>query len=540
MVPVIYENKYSGLSQALQGLIAGMDKQYRRKQAIESIVQQFQPDQQETIRKQLAGMPLEAIEQFTTVNMLNNMRNRQNQQDFISAANAIGVNLPENTTISDPVTQRLVLDAINRKQKDPMTAVIEGYNAIQNTDLPQELKQQLFNRNLGQLWLQAMGGPYRTPGFETQPKGLPFGVSPEQFAAANRAEIERKIKGSSSGGRRVIDFWDKDGNKHKKLVTDDNFNDVIQSIIESGGRLEEDSLIKELSYWQTSLQKTLDPLGYVLPGQEETAALANERISLLRDLIRGKSLPAEQPQLQGDMTEQQADTALKEIMSPEAYQQAKATGIPATELLQSVNAYLQQNKTVNNNPAQQSEKTEVNNSEKTEVNKQDENSRKEFNSMLKDGSFAEYRKLFAAGIPQKQIEEAYKSDPFVPGNNSKLAEPGYEPKTELRTWEELTDYQREKAYETYKLWWNSLGIRRRLEYIIGGETIKWGLMQKNRKEKGEFMTKEQFAKKAQNDNQFLWKFVRVPNPKGPVKINRADVDVHRALDSQRLPVFRGL
>jgi len=496
MVRVIYENKYSGLTQALQGLIAGMDKQYRRKQAIESIVQQFQPDQQETIRKQLAGMPLEAIEQFTTVNMLNNMRNRRNQQDFISAANAIGVNLPENTNISDPVTQRLVLDAINRKQKDPMTAVIEGYNAIQNTDLPPELKQQLFNRNLGQLWLQAMGGPYRTPGFDTQPKGLPFGVSPEQYAAANRAEIERKIKGSS------------------------------------GGRLEEDSLTKELSYWQTSLQKTLDPLGDVLPGQEETTALANERISLLRDLIRGKSLPAEQPQLQGDMTEQQADTALKEIMSPEAYQQAKATGIPATELLQSVNAYLQQNKTVNNNPAQQSEKTEVNN--------QDENLSKEFNSMLEGGSFAEYRKRFAAGIPRKQIEEAYKNDPFVPANNSKLAEPGYKPKTKLRTWDELTDYQRENAYESYKRWWNRLGIAGRLEYMVGDQTVERRLMEKNRKEKGEFMTKEQFAKKAQNDNQFLWKFVKISNPKGPVKINQVEVDMHRALGSQMLPVFRGL
>ena len=493
MVPVIYENKYSGLSQALQGLIAGMDKQYRRKQALDSIVQQFQPDQQETIRKQLAGMPLEAIEQFTTVNMLNNMRNRRNQQDFISAANAIGVNLPENTNISDPVTQRLVLDAINRKQKDPMTAVIEGYNAIQNTDLPPELKQQLFNRNLGQLWLQAMGGPYRTPGFDTQPKGLPFGVSPEQYAAANRAEIERKIKGR---------------------------------------RLEEDSLTKELSYWQTSLQKTLDPLGDVLPGQEETTALANERISLLRDLIRGKSLPAEQPQLQGDMTEQQADTALKEIMSPEAYQQAKATGIPATELLQSVNAYLQQNKTVNNNPAQQSEKTEVNN--------QDENLSKEFNSMLEGGSFAEYRKRFAAGIPRKQIEEAYKNDPFVPANNSKLAEPGYKPKTKLRTWDELTDYQRENAYESYKRWWNRLGIAGRLEYMVGDQTVERRLMEKNRKEKGEFMTKEQFAKKAQNDNQFLWKFVKISNPKGPVKINQVEVDMHRALGSQMLPVFRGL
>ena len=205
----------------------------------------------------------------------------------------------------------LISAGIEPRVGDPMTAVIEGYNAIQNTDLPPELKQQLFNRNLGQLWLQAVGGPYRTPGFDTQPKGLPFGVSPEQYAAANRAEIERKIKGSS-GGRRVIDFWDKDGKKHKKLINDDNFNDVIQSIIESGGRLEEDSLTKELSYWQTSLQKTLDPLGDVLPGQEETAALANERISILRNMIRGKSLPAEQPQLQGDMTEQQADTALIE------------------------------------------------------------------------------------------------------------------------------------------------------------------------------------------------------------------------------------
>lgn len=282
MVQVIYENKYSGLTQALQGLIAGMDKQYRRKQALESIVQQFQPDQQETIRKQLAGMPLEAIEQFTTVNMLNNMRNRQNQQDFISAANAIGVNLPENTNISDPVTQRLVLDAINRKQ----------------TPEPQKFNQY-------------------------------FGLTPEEVAAANRAENQRKIKGSS-GSRRVIDFWDKDGNKRKKLVNDDNFNEVIQSIVESGGRLEEDSLTKELSYWQTSLQKTLDPLGDVLPGQEETAALANERIGILRDLIRGKSLPAEQPQLQGNMTEQQADTQ-QQAIEPETIDEFWKKGLDRLE-----------------------------------------------------------------------------------------------------------------------------------------------------------------------------------------------------------------
>ena len=164
---------------------------------------------------------------------------------------------------------------------------------------------------------------------DMQPKGLPFGVSPEQYAAANRAEIERKIKGSS-GGRRVIEFWDKDGNKHKKLVADDNFNDVIQSIIESGGRLEEDSLTKELSYWQTSLQKTLDPLGDVLPGQEETAALANERISILRNMIRGKSLPAEQPQLQGDMTEQQADTQ-QQAIEPETIDEFWKKGLDRLE-----------------------------------------------------------------------------------------------------------------------------------------------------------------------------------------------------------------
>ena len=485
MVQVIYENKYSGLTQALQGLIAGMDKQYRRKQAIESIVQQFPPEQQDLMRKQLGGMPLEAVEQFGALNMIENMRNRQNQQEFISAANAIGVNLPENTNISDPVTQRLVLDAINRRQ---------------------------------------------TPEFNQY-----FGLTPEEVAAANRAENQRKIKGSS-GGRRVIDFWDKDGNKHKKLINDDNFNDVIQSIIESGGRLEEDSLTKELSYWQTSLQKTLDPLGDVLPGQEETAALANERISLLRDLIRDKSLPAEQPQLQGNMTEQQADTALKEIMSPEAYQQAKATGIPATELLQSVNAYLQQNKTVNNNPAQQSEKTEVNN--------QDENLSKEFNSMLEGGSFAEYRKRFAAGIPQKQIEEAYKNDPFVPANNSKLAEPGYKPKTKLRTWEELTDYQRERAYELY-LDQNKQPLGDRFGMALTRVISKADYedyKRKKKKHESKLLTKEQFAKKAQNDNQFLWKFVKISNQKSPFEdaINQVTADMHRALGSQRLPVFRGL
>jgi hypothetical protein len=144
-----------------------------------------------------------------------------------------------------------------------------------------------------------------------QPPQDIYGKVPGEYRYLNEEErrnaaLRKTGQGSSSGGKRVIDFWDKYGNKHKKLVTDDNFNDVIQSIIESGGRLEEDSLTKELSYWQTSLQKTLDPLGDVLPGQEETAALANERISILRNMIRGKSLPAEQPQLQGDMTEQQA------------------------------------------------------------------------------------------------------------------------------------------------------------------------------------------------------------------------------------------
>lgn len=177
-----------------------------------------------------------------------------------------------------------------------------------------------------------------------QPPQDIYGKVPGEYRYLNEEErrnaaLRKTGQGSSSGGKRVIDFWDKDGNKHKKLVTDDNFNDVIQSIIESGGRLEEDSLTKELSYWQTSLQKTLDPLGDVLPGQEETAALANERISILRNMIRGKSLPAEQPpeqpQLQGDMTEQQADT--RQPVAPQQAPQQRITEQQLQEFLSQEN-----------------------------------------------------------------------------------------------------------------------------------------------------------------------------------------------------------
>lgn len=168
-----------------------------------------------------------------------------------------------------------------------------------------------------------------------QPPQDIYGKVPGEYRYLNEEErrnaaLRKTGQGSSSGGKRVIDFWDKDGNKHKKLVNDDNFNDVIQSIIESGGRLEDDSLTKELSYWQTSLQKTLDPLGDVLPGQEETAALANERISILRDMIHGKSLPAEQPQLQGDMTEQQADTQ-QQAIEPETIDEFWKKGLDRLE-----------------------------------------------------------------------------------------------------------------------------------------------------------------------------------------------------------------
>jgi len=232
-------------------------------------------------------------------------RGQKTQQDFSRVSDWLKSGMiGEYPDVSDPTAQQLLLDAIYRKQQNnPMTSVVQGAKQVSDLVnagiLSPDQGQQLFMRNFGQDWLQAMGGPVREPQFRIVPEGLPYGVSPEQYAEANRAETQRKIKGSS-GGRRMISYWDKNGNKKLRLVNDDNFNDVIQSIADSGGKFENDSLSNELSHWQTVLQKTLDPLGDVLPGQEETAQLAADRISVLRTLLgsqgqRNSNSPQSQP-----------------------------------------------------------------------------------------------------------------------------------------------------------------------------------------------------------------------------------------------------
>ena len=162
--------------------------------------------------------------------------------------------------------------------------------------------------------------------------------------------------------------------------------------------------------------------------------------------------------------------------------------------------------------------------------------------MSNNENFNQYRQRFASGIPQSQIEEAYKNDPYVDSNNSVLAQADYEVTTPYATWEELTDYQREKAYEKYldqkKL---PLGDRfgMAVSKVISKSDYK-NYQQREKAHKAKLLTEEQFQEKCEQTPEFLWDFIKAPNRPVPATIDSTQADMHRAIDRYRQPVFGGI
>lgn len=248
-----------------------------------------------------------------------------------------------------------------------------------------------------------------------------------------------------------------------------------------------------------------------------------DSIKLAQQFYGDLGKPAGQDQPVGN-AETMADTILRQIMSPETYAAAKATGLPAVDIYYMAQQLM--------NPTEQpSAETSTENGD---ISKDE--------WMSNNENFNQYRQRFASGIPQSQIEEAYKNDPYVDSNNSALAQADHEVATPYATWEELTDHQREKAYEQYREQ-NKMPLSHRfgkgLSRLISRSDYK-NYLEDEKKHESKLLTEEQFKEKCQENPEFLWQFIKAPNRPVPATIDWTQVDMHRAIDTYRQPVFGGL
>jgi hypothetical protein len=219
----------------------------------------------------------------------------------------------------------------------------------------------------------------------------------------------------------------------------------------------------------------------------------------------------------GGNAETMADTILRQVMSPETYAAAKATGLPSTDI------YYMTQQLMNQGGQPNAEKP----TQSGDINKHQ--------WMANDENFNQYRQRFADAVPQSQIEDAYKNDPYVDSNNSVLTDTDHEVATDYATWEELTDHQRDTAYEHY-LKQNKLPLGDRfgmgLAKLISKSDYK-NYQEKEAKHKAKLLTEEQFKQKCTETPEFLWQFIKAPNRPVPAKVNSTQADMHRAMDSQR-------
>jgi hypothetical protein len=261
-----------------------------------------------------------------------------------------------------------------------------------------------------------------------------------------------------------------------------------------------------------SLQLSENPLS-----MEEALKTAEQFYSDLMPQPQGNSA------VDGD-AEAMADFMLRHAMSPETYAAAKATGLPSTDIY-----YMTQQ--LMNQGGQPDAATSAENGG---INKEQ--------WMANTENFNQYRQRFASGVPQSQVEEAYKNDPYVDSNNSLLADTDHEVATDYATWEELTDHQREKAYAQY-LKQNKLPLGDRIAMnvakVISKSDYK-NYQKKEAKHKAKLLTEEQFNQKCTENPEFLWQFIKAPNRPVPAKVNATQADMHRAIDASRKPVFGGL
>jgi uncharacterized short protein YbdD (DUF466 family) len=138
-------------------------------------------------------------------------------------------------------------------------------------------------------------------------------------------------------------------------------------------------------------------------------------------------------------------------------------------------------------------------------------------------------------VPQGQIEEAYQNDPYIKENDSTLSDPKHEVTTPHATWEELTNSQRKNAYEKYldenkQPFGDRFGMA--VAKIISSGDYK-NYQQKQKEHQAKLLTEEQFAQKCEENPEFLWQFVKIPNRPQPARIDQVTADQHRAIDSQR-------
>ena len=123
-----------------------------------------------------------------------------------------------------------------------------------------------------------------------------------------------------------------------------------------------------------------------------------------------------------------------------------------------------------------------------------------------------------------------------------MADADHEVTTPYATWEELTDHQRENAYEKY-LDQNKLPLGDRFGMAVSKVISKSDYENYQRREKAhkaKLLTEEQFQEKCQENPEFLWDFIKAPNRPVPATIDSTQVDMHRAIDRYRQPVFGGL
>ena len=72
-----------------------------------------------------------------------------------------------------------------------------------------------------------------------------------------------------------------------------------------------------------------------------------------------------------------------------------------------------------------------------------------------------------------------------------------------------------------------------------GKTFLRKKREKNEKEKGKLLSKQQFVQKVKEKPEFLWKFKKVNNKPQKTLFDSESTE-HKGLDAGRLPVFRGL
>jgi hypothetical protein len=224
------------------------------------------------------------------------------------------------------------------------------------------------------------------------------------------------------------------------------------------------------------------------------------------------------PQVPAGDEETMADTILQNTMSPDTYAAAKTTGLSSKDIY-----FI----------------TQQLSKEADKPKPSDDISKKEW---IKKENFNDYNQKFADAVPQGQRQDAYNDDPYLKQNASALADPDYKPASQFAVWQELTDTQRDKAYQKY-VSQNKMPLSDRFNMAVS-RVISSGdyknYKDKQSKHNSAILSKEQFNQKCKDDPQFLWNFVKASNKPQTPMVDPQQVEMSRAIGASTKPVFRGL